>query len=235
MNKSRKKRRFWVGQRILRRTRLGASETLLKELAAEDKDGYRNYLRMSEEKFEELLSKVQNSVKKQDTVMRQAISPKLKLQVTLRYLATGDSFQTLAFLYRVPKNTISSFLAEVCPAIYDALKDFIKVPHTEDEWKNIEKEYYFRWNFTKCCGALDGKHIVIRNASHSGFEYFNYKGTYSLILFACVDANYCFRYFDIGTNGRANDAAVFCKIILKCSARECQEYVKLSKTWSLRS
>nr|CAI5843403.1 unnamed protein product [Callosobruchus analis] len=163
---------------------------------------------MSEEKFEELLSKVQNSVKKQDTVMRQAISPKLKLQVTLRYLATGDSFQTLAFLYRVPKNTISSFLAEVCPAIYDALKDFIKVPHTEDEWKNIEKEYYFRWNFTKCCGALDGKHIVIRNASHSGFEYFNYKGTYSLILFACVDANYCFRYFDIGTNGRANETYI---------------------------
>nr|CAI5853845.1 unnamed protein product [Callosobruchus analis] len=37
MNKSRKKRRFWVRQWILRRTRLGASETLLKELATEDK------------------------------------------------------------------------------------------------------------------------------------------------------------------------------------------------------
>nr|CAI5853840.1 unnamed protein product [Callosobruchus analis] len=230
MNKSRKKRRFWVRQWILRRTRLiGASETLLKELATEDKDGYRNYLRMSEEKFEELLSKVQNSIKKQDTVMQQAISPKLKLQGTLRYLATGDSFQTLAFLYRVPKNTISSFLAEVFPAIYDALKDFIKVPHTEDERKNIQKEYYFRWNFPKCCGALDGKHIVIRNASHSGSEYLNYKGTYSLILFACIDANYCFRYFDIGTNGRANDAAVCAKSSLNAALENVRNTLNFPK------
>ncbi|XP_023312161.1 uncharacterized protein LOC111692397 [Anoplophora glabripennis] len=127
MNKGRKKRRFWVRQWILRRNRLGASETLLKELALEDKEGYRNQLRMSEEKLEELLSKVQDVIKKQDTVMRQAISPRLKLQVTLRYLATGDSFATLASVYRVPKNTISNFLGEVCTAIYDTLQDFIKV------------------------------------------------------------------------------------------------------------
>lgn len=127
MNKNRKKRRFWVRQWILRRNRLGASETLLKELALEDIEGYRNHLRMSEEKFNELLSKVHDCIKKQDTMMRQAISPKLKLQVTLRYLATGDSFSTLASVYRVPKNTISMFLGEVCRAIYDALQDFIKV------------------------------------------------------------------------------------------------------------
>lgn len=127
MKKSRRKRRFWVRQWILRRNRLGASATLLKELALEDKEGYKNHLRMSEEKFDELLSKVQNSIKKQDTVMRQAISPELKLQVTLRYLATGDSYSTLACVYRVPKNTISNFLGEVCTAIYEALEDFIKV------------------------------------------------------------------------------------------------------------
>nr|CAI5861316.1 unnamed protein product [Callosobruchus analis] len=59
--------------------------------------------------------------------MRQAISPKLKLQVTLRYLATGDSFSALASVYKVPKNTISTFLGEGCKAIYDVLMDFIKV------------------------------------------------------------------------------------------------------------
>lgn len=126
-NKNRKKRRFWVRQWILRRNKLGVSETLLKELALEDKESYRIFLRMSEEKFEELLSKVQAKIRKQDTVMRQAISPKLKLQITLRYLATGNSFSTLAYAYRVPKNTISNFLEEVCIAIYEALQDFIKV------------------------------------------------------------------------------------------------------------
>ncbi|KAI4465080.1 homeobox-like domain superfamily [Holotrichia oblita] len=96
MNKNCKKRRSWVKQWILRRNRLGASETFLKELALKDKEGYRNHLRMSEERFAELLSKVQDCIKKQDIVMRLAIPPKLKLQVTLRYLATGDSFSTLA-------------------------------------------------------------------------------------------------------------------------------------------
>lgn len=78
------------------------------------------------------------------------------------------------------------------------------MPQTTEEWKLIQQEFKCRWNFPNCCGALDGKHVVIRNVPHSGSEYFNYKGSYSIILMALVDANYCFRYFDIGTNGRAN-------------------------------
>lgn len=103
------------------------------------------------------------------------------------------------------------------------------MPQTEEEWKTIQKEYYYRWNFPNCCGALDGKHIVIRNAPHSGSEYFNYKGTYSLILFACVDANYCFRYFDVGTNGRANDAAVFAKSSLNAALGDVRNKLNFPK------
>lgn len=32
-----------------------------------------------------------------------------------------------------------------------------------------------------------------------------------MILLAAVDANYCFTYIDVGTNGRVNDARVFSK------------------------
>lgn len=77
----------------------------------------------------------------------------------------------------------------------------LQVPQNEEEWKPIQKEYYFRWNFPNCNGTLDGNHTVTCNAPHSGSEYFNNKGKYSFILFACVDANCCFRYFDVGTNG----------------------------------
>lgn len=40
-------------------------------------------------------------------------------------------------------------------------------------------------------------------------EFFNYKGGYSIILLALVDADYRFLYIDVGTNGRANDSSVF--------------------------
>lgn len=98
----------------------------------------------------------------------------------------------------------------------------LQVPQTEEDWEIIQKEYYFQWNFLNCCGAMDGKSIVIRNPPHSGSEYFNYKGTYSVILLACVDANYCFRYFNIGINGQANNAAVFAKSSLNAAL----EYVE---------
>ena len=110
-----------------RRGGLGASNTLLQELAEEDPAEYRNVLRMDTSKFEELLSMVASKVQKQDTVMRPAISSKTKLEVTLRYLVTGDSFRSLGLMFRVPHNTISSFLPDVLAAIYDSLYPFIKV------------------------------------------------------------------------------------------------------------
>jgi len=71
------------------------------------------------------------------------------------------------------------------------------------------QDFYILWNFPNCCGAMDGKHIVIRCPSKSGSEFYNYKKDYSVILLAIVDANYKFIYINAGTNGRVNDALVF--------------------------
>jgi len=63
--------------------------------------------------------------------MRTAIPAAIKLQVVLRYLASGDSISSLQYLYRVPKNTISCFLEEVLDAISSQLKEFIQVISTQ--------------------------------------------------------------------------------------------------------
>lgn len=122
-----KQRRWWVRPWIQRREELGASSRLLQELKEEDPETYRNVLRMTAPQFQELLELVEPLIKKQDTVFRQAIPCKTKLEITLRYLATGDSFRSLVLLFRVPHNSISVFLPEVLSAIYEVLQPFIKV------------------------------------------------------------------------------------------------------------
>lgn len=73
------------------------------------------------------------------------------------------------------------------------------------------EDYYSLWNFPNCCGAMDGKLVIIRCPGNSGSDYFDYKKNFSIHLFAVVDAKYNFIYIDVGTNGRANDASVFNK------------------------
>lgn len=123
----RKKRSVWVRKWIRRREHLGASNTLLRELAVEDTTEYFKFLRMEPIKFDQLLTKITPLIKKTDTVMREAITPKTKLQITLRYMSTGDSFPSLQYLFRVPVTTISRFLPEVLHAIYLVLNEFIQV------------------------------------------------------------------------------------------------------------
>lgn len=60
--------------------------------------------------------------------MRSSISSKVRLAVTLRYLASGSSFKSLEFLSRISRITIGNFVPEVCNAIVTTLKDeYLKV------------------------------------------------------------------------------------------------------------
>ncbi|KAF3844273.1 hypothetical protein F7725_013614, partial [Dissostichus mawsoni] len=46
-----------------------------------------------------------------------------RLMVTLRFLATGESFKSLSYQFRMGVSTIGQFVPETCTAIYEVLKE----------------------------------------------------------------------------------------------------------------
>ena len=133
-----------------------------------------------------------------------------KLALTIRYLATGESYTSLSCQFRVGRSTISKFLPEVCRAIQDEFtREYLKCPTTPDQWKELEREFRIRWNVQHALGALDGKHVVLKKPKNSGALYHNYKGFFSIVMLALVDGQYKFRWVDVGTAGSCSDAQIF--------------------------
>nr|XP_055056158.1 uncharacterized protein LOC129440693 [Misgurnus anguillicaudatus] len=201
------RRRIWVHETIRRRTQFGEYHHLLQELRLDD-GRFQRYFRLSRAQFDELLSRVGARITLQDTNYRRSIPAAERLSICLRFLATGDSFRTIASSFRVGVATVCKIVPQVVTAIWDCLvEDYMAVP-TTDTWRSIAEEFQERWNFPLCCGAVDGKHVVIKAPPNSGSQFHNYKGTFSIVLLAVVDANYCFRVIDVGGYGRTSDGGI---------------------------
>ena len=65
-----------------------------------------------------------------------------------------------------------------------------------------------KWNFSHCTGANDGKHVVMRAPEHWSL-YFSYKGTFSTVLIALVNADLKFIAIDVGAYDRNSDGGIF--------------------------
>ncbi|XP_072375322.1 uncharacterized protein [Diabrotica undecimpunctata] len=102
------------------------------------------------------------------------------LALTLRFLATGESYRSLMFSTRIHESTISLIVPEVCKVIYQRLKDeYMKMPQTVSEWQQVASDFENLWQFPMCLGAIDGKHINFRAPRSSGSYFYNYKGQFS--------------------------------------------------------
>ena len=74
---------------------------------------------MQPKMFDELLARVSPRITKKHTWYRESLEPGLKLALTLRHHASGSKYAAMKCAWRVPHNTQSLIVREVCQAIID--------------------------------------------------------------------------------------------------------------------
>ncbi|XP_075047630.1 uncharacterized protein LOC142107883 [Mixophyes fleayi] len=133
---------------------------LLQEIQDNNPDDFKNFLRMSDSTFQELLQLVTPLIQRENTHLRRPIPPEQILVATLRFLATGRTLSDLKYSTAISPQALGMIIPDTCDAIIEVLSDqYMKFPSTEEDWKVIVEDFERLWNFPNCGGAIDGKHV----------------------------------------------------------------------------
>ncbi len=128
IHKKKKNSRRWWQLRLHEQRAEYGGRNLLRDLKFQSVSGiYKNFTRMSPTDFDFLLNLIGPRIERKNTKFREAISIQERLAVTLRFLATGDSYVSLQYLFKISKQAISVLVPEVCEALIEGLKENIKV------------------------------------------------------------------------------------------------------------
>lgn len=115
----RNRRRWWVRYINQQREQQGIYNNMFKELYFTDEEQFFEYMRMNKMQFDYLLSLVGPSLQKKS--LRKPLPARLRLVVTLSYLASGDSPKYLSKYYRIGASTIYKVIHETCESIWETI------------------------------------------------------------------------------------------------------------------
>ena len=136
-------------------------DALIVHMQPVDYENYFEYIRMDVETYNELFKLIEPKIKKQ-FLIKYPIPAHTRLQICLRYLASGDSMLMISSAFGVASNTVSKIVTETCQALWDILKDLVLPLPNKDIWKEKASAFEHQWDFPHCIGAIDKKQIVLQ-------------------------------------------------------------------------
>ncbi|XP_069837965.1 uncharacterized protein [Dendropsophus ebraccatus] len=205
--RKKKRHRYWVHPILQDREQTGVFTNLYQDLRRYE-DKFKAFCRLTVAQFDSLLQLVAVDLTFEDTPMRRAISAEERLLITLRFLATGESYASLHFQFRVGVTTISRIVRCTCVVIWQKLQPRVMPSPSEETWRQVAAGFQTVANFPHCLGAVDGKHVRVQQPPHSGSRFYNYKKYFSVVLMAVADANCKFVAIDVGAYGSTGDSRV---------------------------
>lgn len=153
----------WVSLLYTEQERIGqgAGDNLIKTLRLlPNAKQFINFMRMTPESFDKLYNLLGPHLTKQFCV-RSPISALIRLQLTLRYLASGDSQISIAYKFRVSPSSVCNIIAETCEVIWSVLNPIVFPEKNEKTWREVAHGFAKEWNYPHAVGAIDGKLIPL--------------------------------------------------------------------------
>ncbi|CAB1315378.1 unnamed protein product [Coregonus sp. 'balchen'] len=126
----RKRRSVWVQGWLKSRKQAGEFHRLIQELRLFGEE-FRSYFRLDRSQFDHLLQMVGDRIARMDTNYRE-------------FLATGDSYRTIGFSFRVGRSTVAGIVPSVAQDIWDCLVGKYMPVLKEEDWRAIAAEFLER-------------------------------------------------------------------------------------------
>ena len=215
-------RRLWAHDRGLHRPGF-FDQNLLGSFNARE---FKGRMRMDVSTFEYLCSTLAPELHRQDTGMRLAIPVQVKVAISISRLATGNSMQGIADLYRIGLSSSQLAVSQFCTAIKNKLlAKFISWP-SPSIMDRYAQEFEELQGIPYVVGAVDGSHIPIIAPRLHAPDYYNRKGFHSVLLQGVVSAKCLFWDFDIGWAGSMHDANLWARTAIgqHCEAGKLAPY-----------
>ncbi|XP_077137452.1 uncharacterized protein LOC143802541 [Ranitomeya variabilis] len=149
-------KRMWVHPIIHEREEKGHFHVLYQDLRSYP-EKFIQFCRLTIQAFDRLLIILAPHLSYEHTVRRRSISAEERLLITLRFLATGESYTSLHLQFRVGKSTISQIMRCTCTVIWQKLQPIVMSCPTEETWLQVAAGFQTVANFPNCVGAVDGK------------------------------------------------------------------------------
>ncbi|CAF2206379.1 unnamed protein product [Rotaria magnacalcarata] len=177
---------------------------------------FKEHFRVNRSTFNFLVKELGPHICKMTTTMRDPISVVKRIAVALHYLASCEEYRVVSSLFGIGKSTANVIVHEFVDVVNEfLLPKFVQFPLSEEKLKECSQDFEAILGFPQCVGAVDGCHIPVSPPKEQAISYYNYKGWYSMVLFAVVDCRYRFIYTSVGSPGRNNDGYILQNSSLK--------------------
>ena len=126
------------------------------------------------------------------TERNKALTPEMKIIITLRYLATGKMQLCNGDDFGVTQPTISRVITQTLNALTqpNIFRQFVNFPRARPEIEKKQREFMRVAGFPGIVGVIDGTHIRIVAPRVDEAEYVNRKRYHSINVQVVFDAKY---------------------------------------------